>query len=231
MSPNPSVLVFNDAQTTLSDRYKDQNGEISVLKIRQLATSLIGPIDLTLEQGSCTTISGPSGSGKSLFLRAISDLDENTGQVLLKDRPREQYSAPEWRRKIGYVPAESGWWTDNVAEHFLRTEDISALLMAIGLPDALSWHVARLSTGERQRLALVRAIQRRPDVLLLDEPTSALDPPSVALVEVLLKRQLQEGRTLLLVSHDPAQPKRLGGRTFLMAAGKLMPSETFEATS
>jgi ABC-type iron transport system FetAB ATPase subunit len=81
--------------------------------------------------------------------------------------------------------------------------------------------VDRLSTGERQRLALARALQLGPQVLLLDEPTSALDPPSVRQVEALLAARVEAGCALLLVSHDPDQPNRLGARHMRMDAGRL----------
>jgi ABC-type iron transport system FetAB ATPase subunit len=194
---------------------------LPVLTIEQLKTPLIGPIDLTLESGFCKTISGPSGAGKSLFLRAITDLDESEGRVSLNGKTRETFQAPEWRRKVSYVPAESGWWSERVNDHFIASPNLQTLLAAVGLQDALAWEVSRLSTGERQRLALVRALQLDPDVLLLDEPTSALDPASVTLVETLLKSRLTERCAMLLVTHDPAQPERLGAQRFRMEAGRL----------
>ncbi|MEP3045965.1 MAG: ABC transporter ATP-binding protein [Roseibium sp.] len=200
-----------------------------MLKIENLATPLIGPINLDLEVGSCTAIFGPSGAGKSLFLRAISDLDESYGRVELNGKTREAYSAPDWRKRVAYVPAESGWWADYVKDHFRDTADLENLLESVDLADALSWQVSRLSTGERQRLAIARALQLSPDVLLLDEPTSALDPPSVERVEKVLMRQLSFGKTVLLVSHDPEQPKRLGARSFQMIAGKLVGSDEMES--
>jgi len=202
-----------------------------VLDIRELKTPLIGPIDLALAPGTCTAVSGPSGAGKSLFLRAIADLDENSGGITLNGTPRTALSAPSWRRKVAYVPAESGWWAERVADHFDGTTGLGDLLEAVGLPEALSWEVGRLSTGERQRLALVRALQANPQVLLLDEPTSALDPPSIEKVETLLQDRLTTGCALLLVTHDPGQPERFAARCYYMAAGKLSPLKQQGKTS
>jgi len=196
---------------------------MSVLEIRDLKTPLIGPIDLVLEPGTCTAISGPSGAGKSLFLRAIADLDENSGSITLNGTERAAMSAPDWRRQVAYVPAESGWWAERVEGHFDAPDGLDTLLDAVGLDEALPWDVSRLSTGERQRLALVRALQTDPKVLLLDEPTSALDPPSVEKVEALLKDRLAAGCALLLVTHDPGQPERFAARRYHMTAGKLSP--------
>ena len=202
-----------------------------MLSLKTLQTRLIGPIDLDLAPATCVAVSGPSGAGKSLFLRAIVDLDENSGTISLNGRNRAAMTAPQWRRKVAYVPAESGWWAETVQEHFEETPDLGDLLAAVGLAEALSWEIARLSTGERQRLALARALQTDPDVLLLDEPTSALDPSSVDRVETLLRARLEAGCALLLVTHDPDQPTRLGARAFRMDAGRLAPLDTQRAVS
>ena len=82
--------------------------------------------------------------------------------------------------------------------------------------------MVRLSTGERQRLALLRALTPDTRVLLLDEPTPALDAGSTALVEELLRRQLGQGVTLLLVTHSPAQAYRLASRHLDMQDGRLV---------
>ncbi|HHL22116.1 MAG TPA: ATP-binding cassette domain-containing protein [Aliiroseovarius sp.] len=194
-----------------------------MLRISGLATGLIGPIDLTVRPGRVLLLTGPSGSGKSLFLRAIVDMDPNQGQVSLAGRDRAAMPAPAWRRLVAYVPAESGWWAEDVAAHFLPDPDPRPWLAALGLPDALDWEVARLSTGERQRLALVRALQRGPEALLLDEPTSALDQEATAAVERLIRDQAAAGRVVLLVSHDRGQGARIGDDFARMAEGRIAP--------
>jgi ABC-type iron transport system FetAB ATPase subunit len=130
--------------------------------------------------------------------------------------------APVWRRLVAYVPAESGWWGDGVAEHFLPGAGIAAGLAALRLPpDALAWPVSRLSTGERQRLALLRALAQAPRALLLDEPTAALDEDATARVEALLRQWLADERgVLLLVSHSPEQRARMGTRRLRLEAGR-----------
>jgi len=196
-----------------------------MLQITGLRTPLIGPMDLTVAAGECVAILGPSGSGKSLLLRAIADLDPGEGTVRLGDRDRNGMPAPDWRRLVGLVPAESGWWADRVADHFLPGPDVAPLLEAVGLPEALGWEVARLSTGERQRLALARALAVGPQALLLDEPTAALDADATTRVERLIAERRADGVPVLLVTHDPAQARRLATCCFSMEHGRLRPAE------
>jgi ABC-type iron transport system FetAB ATPase subunit len=124
-----------------------------------------------------------------------------------------------------YVAAESGWWSEQVAAHFIDVAAGRALAPRLDLkPELFDGPVLRLSTGEKQRLALIRALQLASPVLLLDEPTSALDEAAQAKTEDLLRGRLAEGVALLLVSHDRAQAARLGRRQFIMEAGKLRPA-------
>ncbi len=192
-----------------------------MLEVRGLRTALIGPIDVAVAPGECVAVRGPSGSGKSLLLRAIADLDPNEGAARLGARAREAMPAWRWRRLVALVPAESGWWADSVAEHFDPADDAAAALAEVGLPDALDWEVARLSTGERQRLALARALSRGPEALMLDEPTSALDADAMRRVEAVIARRRDAGMPVILVTHDDDQAGRLASRTLRMSAGRL----------
>ena len=192
-----------------------------MLKIIDLRTNLFGPISISIEAGGCIAILGPSGSGKSLFLRAVVDLDLNEGQVSLGGDRRESMPANLWRRLVGLVPAESGWWSERVADHFTPSNDLTAMLASIGLPDALDWEVSRLSSGERHRLAIVRALCLSPKALLLDEPTAALDEVATEAVEALIRTQCRQGVAVILVTHDHAQAERLATSRYLMKRGAL----------
>ena len=199
---------------------------MSTLKISQLSSPLAGPFDLDVPPGCCAAITGASGSGKSLMLRMIADLDENGGHVALGELSRSDCDPPGWRRRVVYVAAEAGWWTDRVTDHFAAAKLAAARDMAdrLGLKaEILDGPVSRLSTGEKQRLALVRALVLDPPALLLDEPTSALDQESVARVETVLKARLDAGLVLVLVTHDPAQAERLGRQRYEMRQGRLHP--------
>jgi ABC-type iron transport system FetAB ATPase subunit len=198
---------------------------VARLRTEHLRSALVGPFDLSVAAGECVGISGASGAGKSLFLRMVADLDPNEGTVWLDGHERGTFTGPRWRRQVVYVPAESGWWSEQVAAHFTDVAAARALAPRLDLkPELFDGPVLRLSTGERQRLALIRALQLGSPVLLLDEPTSALDEAAQAKTEGLLRRRLAEGVALLLVSHDRAQAARLGRRQFVMEAGKLRPA-------
>jgi putative ABC transport system ATP-binding protein len=196
----------------------------TALLVKDLRSEFAGPFELNLGTGACAAITGPSGSGKSLFLRMIADLDPSEGKVWLNERERGSMPAPQWRRQATYVSAESGWWADRVIEHFdvNRRSEVAALAARLGLrPDLLDAPVAQLSTGEKQRFSLVRALLPSPPVLLLDEPTGPLDEESVAKVEALLRERKATGTSILLVTHDPNQAERLGDQRYRMVAGQL----------
>lgn len=193
-----------------------------MLDLQSLQRLHIGPISLQIPAGQCVAIEGRSGAGKSVLLRMVADLDPHDGEVLLDGQPCSGMPGPQWRRQVAYVPADSGWWDDALRAHFPPDCDLGAWLPRVGLAPALAEApVARLSTGERQRLALLRALALAPRALLLDEPTSGLDRESRDLVEALLRAQLAEGRCILLVTHDPDLAQRLAARRFLMAGGRL----------
>ncbi|WP_374576217.1 ATP-binding cassette domain-containing protein [Phenylobacterium sp.] len=195
------------------------------LIVRNLRGALGGPYDLDVEAGGCLAVSGASGSGKSLFLRLIADLDWSEGEVSIGEFSRATHSGPQWRRQAVYIPAESGWWREHPVEHFAkdRVEAARALAGRFGVEQsAFDRPVAQLSTGERQRLALVRALVLDPPLLLLDEPTAALDPDSVHAVETELLARLSAGATLVMATHDAGQGGRLGARPMRMVDRKLV---------
>jgi len=169
-------------------------------------------------------LTGPSGSGKTQLLRSLADLDPSEGEVILNSIERSGQPAPEWRQRLVYVPAEAGWWADIVGDHFSTPARAMQLLSRLGFDKSskvLDWPVARLSSGERQRLALVRGLISNAEGLLLDEPTSSLDRDNAELVEELLLDRLKAGVSVLLVSHDPAQVARIARRNIRLENGRL----------
>ena len=214
-------FLVNSAQRVSEWAMDNCEAAGSILKIDQLRTPLFGPLSLTVEPGECVAIMGPSGAGKSVFLRAIADLDPNEGDVQLGETLRSLVPAPAWRQMVAMVPAESGWWTDRVRDHFPPDAPGADLIESLGLEKTIiSWTVDRLSSGERHRAALARALCRHPEALLLDEPTASLDAATTDLVETLLKGQLAAGLPMIIVTHDAEQAARLAGRTMMLVDGR-----------
>ena len=181
-----------------------------LFSVNNLRTMHVGPLDFDLQASQSLVLSGPSGSGKSLLLRAMADLDRHEGTISLEGREQSEYRATDWRSKVAYLPADSAWWTDSVGEHFHNTDSVN--WQSLGFEDEVkSWTVSRLSSGERQRLALLRMLENSPRVLLLDEPTANLDRENTLLVENMIVRYIQDHQAAAVwVSHDAEQQERLG---------------------
>ncbi|MGI4849386.1 MAG: ABC transporter ATP-binding protein [Janthinobacterium lividum] len=193
--------------------------------VRNLHSLHAGPFSFTLAAGECLVVRGPSGAGKSLLLRMLADLDPNLGDVRLDGVERGSVSAPAWRRMVVFQGAKPAWWETTAAAHFTAPQrrDTLALLPLVGLDGThLEREITLLSTGERQRMALVRSLVNHPRVLLLDEPTAALDQASVLMVETLLQQRLETGLAIVLVTHSLEQAVRMGDRE--LRIGARMPS-------
>ncbi len=209
------------------------------LRLERMHPPLLAPVDLSIDAGGLLFVSGPSGAGKSLLLRAVADLDPNTGEAFVGELARSALSAPEWRRRVGLLPAESGWWEETVGDHFPlahghktpeldhSSNDSSRIDLLHGLgfeADVLGWTVSRLSTGERQRLALARLLANAPEVLLLDEATANLDPSNRDRVEAVVDDyRSRHAAAVLWVSHDPEQRGRLSDRSLVIRDRQLVP--------
>ncbi len=192
------------------------------LRAEGLRCEGLGPIDLEVDAGECLCLSGPSGAGKTRLMRMLADLDPHEGICFLENVPATQIHPPQWRKQVALMPADSRWWGTTVAEHFAT--DQQTALASIGLPDAAwQWSVDRLSSGERQRLALLRVLANQPQVLLLDEPTANLDARNAELIEALIADyQRTHQAAVLWVSHDPEQIARVSQRQLHIEQGCLI---------
>jgi ABC-type iron transport system FetAB ATPase subunit len=191
-----------------------------VLKVKELKVHGLAPLDFELRKGDSLVVRGPSGSGKSLLLRAIADLDEAAGDVVLEGKNKKQLPAEDWRKRVRYLAAESGWWYDRVEEHFKDPNTARLLAGELDLAEKLFQSpVAQLSSGERQRMAFVRAIEDNPAVLLLDEPTSALDEGVAGLMEKKIMSLQNQGVILVIVTHSNAQAVRLATHILTLMDG------------
>ncbi len=191
------------------------------LSIAGLSTHTMADVNLEVPAGECVCLGGPSGAGKTQLLRAIADLDPHHGEVMLDGRSARSFRAHEWRRAVALLPAESQWWMDRIGDHFSRIDEAQWRALGFGT-DTADWQVSRCSTGERQRLALLRLLVNAPRVLLLDEPTASLDPVSAERVEALIAAYRQQQQAAVLwVSHDAAQRARVAARELFVDGGRL----------
>ena len=201
-----------------------------MLQIQALkADGMAKTVSWQLQAGELWSLYGASGSGKSQLLKSLADLVPNQGEVHLQGRARSAMSAPEWRRQVMYFAAETAWWLETVSEHFVSPPK-EEVLQSIGLsPSLLSQHPDQLSSGEKQRLALLRGLAFEPSVLLLDEISANLDPESTVQVEALIQSYLVEGeRCAIWISHDRAQRERLACPAFCLEMAQLYQGESDE---
>jgi len=187
-------------------------------------------VDASFRRGSVTAVVGPSGAGKTSLLRCLNRLEEpGEGRVLLDGDDIRSLDPSELRRRVGMI-----FQTPVILEGGVRAnlsyglEDVSEAklaegLVAAGLPETfLDRESSALSVGQAQRVCIARALVRDPAVLLLDEPTSALDKDAAAVIESLLKELSDRGLTLVLVTHNLAQAKRVADEAVLLVDGRVM---------
>ncbi len=202
----------------LKSSYPEQKRK-SGLSLSKLSFLDSGPYSIAIEPGECIGLTGKSGVGKTQLLRAVADVIVHGGDCFLDGKSCLSWTAPDWRKAVAMVPAESFWWYDTVGAHFTHVDmqgEAINLLTRLGFSsEVMDWQISRLSTGERQRLSLVRTLITNPEVLLLDEPTSALDKKMVHVVEEIIAEICSLNKTVCLwVSHDLEQLFRVAARVF-----------------
>jgi len=193
--------------------------------------AIVRDVSFAFDRGGTYAIIGPSGAGKSSLLRLLNRLDEPTsGEVFFLGRPVSEFAPCHLRRRIGYLFQTPHMFDGTVRVNIafaaadLPPDRLTALARQAQVPEHLiDAEVARLSVGEKQRVALARMLATKPDIVLLDEPTSALDPSNTEAIErLILSTAANDGTTVVMVSHDPAQALRMGGTALLMAGGELL---------
>lgn len=200
---------------------------------------LLDRVSLQVRPGERLALIGPTGSGKTLLLRALALLDPlDAGRVHWKGRPIGHDEVPEFRCQAVYLHQRPSLQGDTVEEvlrrplqlkvHRRRRFDRPALLDILARLDRdesfLARRTGKLSGGEMQIVALLRAMQLEPLLLLLDEPTAALDRAASEAVETVLqawRSREADRRAFLWVSHDPAQAERVADRTIRMHGGRI----------
>ena len=208
---------------------KKNFGELEVLK----------GIDVQIKKGEVVVVIGPSGSGKSTFLRCLNRLEEPTGGSVIfegQDICAAGVDLNALRQKMGMVFQQF-----NLFNHLTILENITIgpmlvkkesqaeaeqtamqLLGRIGLADKAKEYPSRLSGGQKQRIAIVRALAMGPDVMLFDEPTSALDPEMVGEVLSVMQDLAEEGRTMVVVTHEMGFAQKVASRVLFMDEGQIL---------
>ena len=195
---------------------------------------ILDDISFGVAAGDIVGIAGPSGAGKSSLLRLLNLLrSPSAGTITYKGRPLDQYEPAQLRREVGYVLQKpylfGGDVRDNL-EYAYRVwrqkpdaQEISAYLERVNLPASiLDKTKNEMSGGEQQRVALVRSLLAKPQVLLLDEVTASLDEVNTLLLEQLIRTEWSaRSITVLFISHQPAQLRRLAQSVLVLEAGRL----------
>jgi putative ABC transport system ATP-binding protein len=211
--------------------------ELRDVGLARCGRQVLDSVNAELPAGA-TAIVGPSGSGKSTLLRLLNRLaDPDTGSVAYRDRPLAEYDPLELRRRVSLVPQLPALLDGTVASNLGYAArlagvelDCGRCLVLAGLdPEFADRDVSRLSVGEQQRAMLARALAQHPEVLLLDEPTSALDHAARDAIEATLAELRRELRiSLVVVSHDPEQARRLGEWVVRIEDGRAVASGPLE---
>lgn len=190
---------------------------------------------LRLAAGQQLALKGPSGAGKTVLLRILAGLEPPAeGQVCLAGEPQERWAMPAYRARVTYLHQRPALFAGSVEDNLRRVyalrqhrearydpERVRALLAALGRGEAfLEQDAERLSGGEAQLVALVRALQLEPQVLLLDEATASLDPTTTRRAEAVVADWLagEGARAAIWTSHDPAQLERLADAELSLGA-------------
>ncbi len=219
--------------------------EVDALSFSYLESPVIDNISFSIDEGEFFGIIGPNGAGKSTLLRILGRVlpAGGTGGVRIVGRPLVTYNAKELARVVAFVPQETHFGLEfTVSEvvmmgryshlKFLEVadeEDVKNAEEAMDLANVLEFKtrmVNTLSSGERQRVIIARALAQKPRILLLDEPTSHLDLKYQFEITELLKKLNQQGMTVILVSHDLNLASLYCSRIMLLNKGKIEAIDT-----
>lgn len=201
-------------------------------------------IDMSIKRGEVVVIIGPSGSGKSTFLRCINGLESfQDGEIIIdgikhssSQNPSEKEAIRKIRMKVGMVFQQFNLFPhrtvlENIIEapvHVLKEKkekaigEATALLKRVGLEEKINSYPDELSGGEQQRVAILRALAMKPEVMLFDEPTSSLDPEMVGEVLSVIKDLVNEGMTSIISTHEIDFAREVAHRIVVFDRGEII---------
>jgi UDP-glucose/iron transport system ATP-binding protein len=211
--------------------------QVEGLELRRGNRPVLTDITTSFRRGVVTAVIGPSGAGKSSLLRCLNRLEEpDSGRVLLDGADIRSLEPTSLRRRFGMIFQTPVIFEGGVRANLLygfpdQPEDrLAGALEAAGLPGTfLDRESSALSVGQAQRVCIARALVRDPEVILMDEPTSALDRDATARIEALLESLLQRDLTIVLVTHDLAQARRVARRGVLLRDGVIVAEGDLDA--
>ena len=206
-------------------------------------------INLTVNEGEVVCVIGPSGGGKSTFLRCLNRLEEPTGGQIFVDGYEitdPKINLNKVRQNIGMVFQSFNLFAHLSVKKNIMLAPVDLKLMSkdeaekkamelldrVGLSDKAGAFPHQLSGGQQQRVAIARALAMNPDIMLFDEPTSALDPEMVGEVLSVMKERAEGGMTMVVVTHEMGFARDVADRVLLMADGVIAeegtPEQIFE---
>lgn len=198
-------------------------------------------VDFSVKRGECVAVIGPSGSGKSTLIRCINYLETPTSGIITIDG--QQLTSSLTHAQLSFVRRELGmvFYNFNLFPHMSvldnitlapmrvrkltpeRAEEQARLLLAkVGLSDKADSYPGQLSGGQKQRVAIARALAMNPKAMLFDEPTSALDPELVGEVLRVMRELAEEGRTMVVVTHEMGFARSVADRVVFFDGGRII---------
>ena len=199
-------------------------------------------VDIEVNKGDIVTILGPSGSGKTTLLRCINFLEQADGGQLDFDEQHLDYAKVTGkeikaiRHKTAFVFQNYNLFNnktalENVTEGLIygrgveksrAVELAKKALDRVGLAERYNYYPSQLSGGQQQRVGIARAIAVEPEIILMDEPTSALDPELIGEVLGVIKSLADEGKTMVIVTHEMQFAKEISTNVIFMDGGKIV---------
>ncbi len=207
---------------------------------------VLNNVSLDVDQGDVVAILGPSGSGKTTLLRCAGYLTKaDSGTLIMDDKQYDMKKISskelrEYRKKVGFVFQNFNLYGNKtalgnvtlgltVAQKMPKEEAEKIgrdLLDRVGLSDRIDYYPSKLSGGQQQRVAIARALATNPEVVFFDEPTSALDPELTGEVLNVIKQLADEGRTMIVVTHEMEFARKVATRVVFMEDGVIVEQNT-----